>query len=284
MSILKFFLPKDKVFYTLFESASANLESLAAKLVEVVNESDYNKRATIVKQMEDLEHENDKLTHNIFVELGKNFITPFDREDIHSLASALDDIADYIYATAKKLNFYKVDPTSDQGIIKMADAIKESVLSVNRAVLELRNLKNINKVVECVIKINGIENNFWSNESLEKFLNLHKNNRILLETILNTYDNKNQIKLIHGFSNDTKILELFEKDSIDILYIDGDHSFNGCYSDLKNWYPKVKKNGFIINDDFSWSDVNKAINTFCSEIGVKNLIIDGNQSYFQKLY
>jgi predicted phosphate transport protein (TIGR00153 family) len=158
MSILKFFLPKDKVFYTLFESASANLESLAAKLVEVVNESDYNKRATIVKQMEDLEHENDKLTHNIFVELGKNFITPFDREDIHSLASALDDIADYIYATAKKLNFYKVDPTSDQGIIKMADAIKESVLSVNRAVLELRNLKNINKVVECVIKINGIEN------------------------------------------------------------------------------------------------------------------------------
>jgi predicted phosphate transport protein (TIGR00153 family) len=108
--------------------------------------------------MEDLEHENDKLTHTIFVELGKNFITPFDREDIHSLASALDDIADYIYATAKKLNFYKVEPTSDQGIIKMADAIKESVLSVNRAVLELRNLKNINKVVECVIKINGIEN------------------------------------------------------------------------------------------------------------------------------
>jgi predicted phosphate transport protein (TIGR00153 family) len=158
MSILKFFLPKDKVFYTLFESASANLESLAVKLVEVVNESDYNKRATIVKQMEDLEHENDKLTHTIFVELGKNFITPFDREDIHSLASALDDIADYIYATAKKLNFYKVEPTSDQGIIKMADAIKESVLSVNRAVLELRNLKNINKVVECVIKINGIEN------------------------------------------------------------------------------------------------------------------------------
>jgi predicted phosphate transport protein (TIGR00153 family) len=158
MSILKFFLPKDKVFYTLFESASANLESLAVKLVEVVNESDYNKRAAIVKQMEDLEHENDKLTHTIFVELGKNFITPFDREDIHSLASALDDIADYIYATAKKLNFYKVEPTSDQGIIKMADAIKESVLSVNRAVLELRNLKNINKVVECVIKINGIEN------------------------------------------------------------------------------------------------------------------------------
>ena len=160
MSILKFFLPKDKVFFTLFENASANLESLAVKLVEVVNESDYNKRAAVVKQMEDLEHENDKLTHTIFVELGKNFITPFDREDIHSLATALDDIADYIYATAKKLNFYKVDPTSDQGIIKMADAIKESVLSVNRAVLELRNLKNINKTMRLYIDSSLINNKY----------------------------------------------------------------------------------------------------------------------------
>ena len=158
MSILKFFLPKDKVFFSLFEQASGNLESLAGKLVELVNESDYNKRSTLVKSMKELENENDKLTHTIFVELGKNFITPFDREDIHSLATALDDIADYIYATAKKINFNKIEPTNDQGIKKMADAIKESVLSVNSAVIELRNLKNIQKVVECVIKINGIEN------------------------------------------------------------------------------------------------------------------------------
>jgi len=158
MSILKFFLPKDKVFFSLFEQASGNLESLAGKLVELVNESDYNKRSILVKSMKELENENDKLTHTIFVELGKNFITPFDREDIHSLATALDDIADYIYATAKKINFYKIEPTNDQGIKKMADAIKESVLSVNSAVIELRNLKNIQKVVECVIKINGIEN------------------------------------------------------------------------------------------------------------------------------
>jgi predicted phosphate transport protein (TIGR00153 family) len=107
--------------------------------------------------MEDLEHQNDELTHQIFVELGRNFITPFDREDIHSLATSLDDIADYIYATAKKINFYKVDP-SDQGILKMADAIQQAVLAVNAAVKELRNLKNTQKIVECVIKINSIEN------------------------------------------------------------------------------------------------------------------------------
>lgn len=156
--LLKFFLPKDKVFYTLFENASANLETLAKKLVQVVNESDYNKRAVVIKEMEDLEHQNDLLTHNIFLELGRNFITPFDREDIHSLASALDDIADYMYASAKKINFYKIEPTTDSGIQKTADAILLAVLAVNEAVVELRNLKNTQKIIECVIKINSIEN------------------------------------------------------------------------------------------------------------------------------
>ncbi|MBI2259858.1 MAG: DUF47 domain-containing protein [Flavobacteriia bacterium] len=155
--ILKFFLPKDRVFYSLFEQASQNLESIAGKLVSVVNESDFNKRAATIREMESLEHQNDDLTHQIFIELGKNFITPFDREDIHSLATALDDIADHIYASAKKINFYKVDP-ADQGIQKMADAINDAVLAVNEAVKELRNLKNTQKIVECVIKINSVEN------------------------------------------------------------------------------------------------------------------------------
>jgi predicted phosphate transport protein (TIGR00153 family) len=156
--LLKFFIPQDKVFYNLFENASANLEKLATHLVGVVNEADFNKRASIIKEMEDLEHKNDLLTHEIFVELGKNFITPFDREDIHSLATALDDIADFMYAAGKKVNFYKIDPTEDSGIQKAADAILQAVLAVNSAVLELRNLKNTQKVVECVVKINSVEN------------------------------------------------------------------------------------------------------------------------------
>ncbi len=155
--ILKFFLPKDRIFFTLFENASANLELIATKLVSCVNESDFNKRAVIIKEMQELEHKNDLLTHQIFIELGQNFITPFDREDIHSLATALDDIADYIYSTGKKINLYKIDP-SDQAIQKMADAIKESVLAVNSAVTGLRDLKNTQKIMGCIIKINNIEN------------------------------------------------------------------------------------------------------------------------------
>jgi predicted phosphate transport protein (TIGR00153 family) len=156
--ILSYFLPKDKVFYNLFEEASDNLQDIAKKLVQVVNEPEFNKRGVLIKEMENIEHKNDEVTHKIFIELGRNFITPFDREDIHALASALDDIADYIYSAAKKINFYKIDPISDQGIQKTAEAIKEAVAAVKAAVMELRNLKNTQKIIECVIKINSIEN------------------------------------------------------------------------------------------------------------------------------
>ena len=157
--ILSYFLPKDKVFYSLFEQASDNLEKIAKNLLQVVHEPDFNKRGVLIKAMEDIEHQNDDITHKIFIELGRNFITPFDREDIHSLASALDDIADCIYAAGKKINFYKIDPISDQGIQKMAEAISGAVKAVKAAVTELRNLKNTQKIIECVIKINSIENN-----------------------------------------------------------------------------------------------------------------------------
>ena len=157
-SIFKVFLPKDRVFYQLFEEVAEHVHEMGIKLKEMVNESDADKRASILAQIENLEHTNDDLTHNIFTELGRNFITPFDREDIHYLATSLDDIADYIYASAKKINFYKIEPTTDSGIQKSADAIQLAVLAVNSAVVELRNLKNTQKIVECIIKINSAEN------------------------------------------------------------------------------------------------------------------------------
>ena len=133
-SFMKLFSPKDKVFYGLFEEVAKNGASMATKLSAIVAETDYNKRASMMQPIEDLEHANDELTHRIFTELGRNFITPFDREDIHHLASALDDIADYIFASAKKINFYKVNP-NDQGIQKMADLIDQGCEQIKNAVL-----------------------------------------------------------------------------------------------------------------------------------------------------
>ncbi|HYC41011.1 MAG TPA: DUF47 family protein [Chitinophagaceae bacterium] len=156
-SIVKIFLPKNKVFYELFEKVADNVARLGKLLREVVNEPDFDRRANLITQMEDLEHANDELTHNVFTELGRNFITPFDREDIHYLASSLDDIADYIYASAKKINFYRVNP-NDTGMQKMSELIEQSSLQVRQAVLELRNMRNLRAITESLVKINSIEN------------------------------------------------------------------------------------------------------------------------------
>jgi len=156
-SILKIFLPKDRIFYQLFESVAGELVKMGDKLKLIVNEPDFEKRAKLIKEVEDMEHVNDDLTHRIFTELGKNFITPFDREDIHQLASALDDIADYIYASAKKINFYRVDP-NDIGIQKFGDLIAVGCVHVHKAVTELRNMKNMRQITDALVAINSIEN------------------------------------------------------------------------------------------------------------------------------
>lgn len=156
-SILQIFMPKDRVFFSLFESVAVNVASMGNLITEVVAEPDFDKRGSLIKQLENMEHANDELTHQIFQELGKNFITPFDREDIHYLAIALDDICDYIYASAKKINFYKVNP-NDSGMQKMAEIIRQGSEQVKTAVLELRNMKNVKSITDAVIKVNSFEN------------------------------------------------------------------------------------------------------------------------------
>ena len=130
-NIGKLFMPKNKVFYELFEDVAERVHEMGLKLKEFVNESDADKRSNLLSQIEDMEHKNDDSTHQIFTELGRNFITPFDREDIHYLASALDDIADYIFASAKKINFYKVNP-NDSGILKLSEMILKKSLKKER--------------------------------------------------------------------------------------------------------------------------------------------------------
>lgn len=156
-SIMKMFMPKDKVFYSLFEQVADNVSKMGKTLKEVVSEPDYDKRAAVIAKVEDLEHQNDDLTHKIFTELGRNFITPFDREDIHYLATALDDICDYTFATAKKINFYKINP-NDPGIQKMAEMIEQGCDQIANAVKELRNMKNMRKITDALVKVNSIEN------------------------------------------------------------------------------------------------------------------------------
>ncbi|MDE3234981.1 MAG: DUF47 domain-containing protein [Bacteroidota bacterium] len=156
-TIGRIFMPKNKVFYELFEQVAETVGEMGQMLKKVVAEPEHDKRLPLIKQIEDLEHKNDDHTHKIFTELGRNFITPFDREDIHYLATSLDDIADYIFASAKKINFYKVNP-NDSGIQKMADLIEQGCSEIKIAVHGLRDMKNLRKMTEALVKVNSIEN------------------------------------------------------------------------------------------------------------------------------
>ena len=104
-SIFQYFVPKDKkIFFPLFEQAANNVVIMSAILVDAVNSPDSATREDLFKQIDKLENKGDELTHQIYLELGKNFITPFDREDIHALATAIDDVADFIQGAANRMS------------------------------------------------------------------------------------------------------------------------------------------------------------------------------------
>jgi len=156
-SIFQYFVPKDKKFFPLFEQASNNLIEMARLLKELVNLSDLSKRKEICRKIEALEHRGDDISHRIHLELGKNFITPFDREDIHTLTSSLDDVADFIHGASNRIDLYKVEKITEP-IIEIADLILEATEDVAKAVHELRNLKNIRNITDSCVRINSVEN------------------------------------------------------------------------------------------------------------------------------
>lgn len=156
-SFVKLFMPKDRIFYGLFEEVTASLVNMSDVFKKAVAEDDYGRRDNLLKSLEEIEHKNDEITHRIFIELGRNFITPFDREDIHFLATSLDDVADYIWGSAKRMVNYNI-ADKDAITTGFADIIMRSVNELNRAVHELRNMRDLRSITEACVKINSLEN------------------------------------------------------------------------------------------------------------------------------
>ncbi len=154
--IFTFFVPKDKIFFNLFDRAVSNLVDTASTFKEMLNTPTKEGRSPYIKKIEELEHAGDELTHELFKELSSNFITPFDREDIHYLVTSIDDIHDYIYATAKRVDLYNIDKVTPP-MIRLAELIMEQVVIIQRALTLLRSLDNFTKLREALVKIKGLE-------------------------------------------------------------------------------------------------------------------------------
>lgn len=154
-NIFKAFQPKDKVFFVLFDKIGQNLVEMSKAFHEGIQEFDQNDDS-FMNKISDYEHINDDLTHQIFVELGQNFITPFDREDIAALANKLDDIADYMYASAKYIFLYKTPETKEYAEFSLL--INKACLEIQNAIENMKEFKNPAAVKESCIKINSYEN------------------------------------------------------------------------------------------------------------------------------
>lgn len=154
-NIFQFLVPKDKVFYPLFEQASTKLLLLSKTLHEAVN-APSKEREKMLKQVENLQHEIEELTQKTRVELVRNFITPFDREDIYNLMTAVDQVADNLADAASRMRLYQIDKIT-KALRKLTEANLDACSEVSRGLLELKNLKNLELLSEVCKNIVRLE-------------------------------------------------------------------------------------------------------------------------------
>jgi predicted phosphate transport protein (TIGR00153 family) len=155
-SVFQFLVPKDKKFFPLFEQASSNLVLIASTLHEAVN-LPTNERNKLFDKIDELEQIGEDITRQTNLELGRNFITPFDREDIYSLITAIDYVADNIQGASSRMKLYHVDKIT-KSIRKLTEINLEACQLIDFSVKELRNLKNLKLITDSCAKINKLEN------------------------------------------------------------------------------------------------------------------------------
>jgi len=130
-------LPKEDAYFTLFSDITGKIQEASTVLVRMVSEDDAD-LITYAKQIKDIEHSCDQITHDLTTKLNKSFITPFDREDIFTLAVALDDVCDYVDAAARAIRMYNISQFNEF-VRQLARLINSQAAAMNSAVAMLKN-------------------------------------------------------------------------------------------------------------------------------------------------
>ena len=147
-------LPRDERFFDLFTSVATLCVEAAHALRELLNAAP-EKRSHLVEAIKRLEHQADQITHELVTRLDRSFITPLDREDIHLLASRLDDVMDRIDGTARRTLIFR-SGTPPQGIVLLADVIAWATGELLNAVKVLENGK-APVVIQACIQVKKLE-------------------------------------------------------------------------------------------------------------------------------
>lgn len=189
-NIFQFLVPKDKKFFPLFEEASANLVQLASILHEAVN-LPLKERDELFTKIDELEQKGEDITRLTNIELSKNFITPFDREDIHALITSIDNVANYLHGASSRMKLYQVDKIT-KSIRKLTEINLEACQHINIGVKELRNLKKMKNITSACAKINKLE---------------AKSDDVYNKAVADLFENENDAKNIIKYKEVLSVLE-----------------------------------------------------------------------------
>jgi predicted phosphate transport protein (TIGR00153 family) len=149
------FLPRDEKFYDLFEKGAAQVVQGAVQLEELLK--NFEDIQVKTKRIKATEHEGDVITHDTIENLNRTFITPLDREDIHDLITAIDDVLDYIEACAERLYLFKIEKMTEEAI-RICGVLVKAVKELEQAVSNLRRLKDADSILKHCAEIDRLEN------------------------------------------------------------------------------------------------------------------------------
>ena len=154
--LLKYFIPKEKKFYAMFNQAAENTIEASAALDKLINAETMDERRAIGLTVKAIEKKGDEFTNQIFDILNKSFITPFDREDIHELTLTIDDVVDLIYGASSKIDIYRCQNISTY-MKQMVSEINKGCYQIKTAVGGLDDIKHSQKVLKACKEIGKME-------------------------------------------------------------------------------------------------------------------------------
>ena len=189
-NFFQFLVPKDKKFFPLFEEASSNLIEIATNLHEAVN-LPLKEREVLFQKIDVLEQKGEDITRQTNLELSRNFITPFDREDIYSLITSIDNVAGNLHGAASRMRLYQVDKIT-KSIRKLTEINLEACQNIDVAVRELRDLKKMKNITDACLKINKLEN---------------KSDNVYDKAVLDLFENETDAKNIIKYKEVLSVLE-----------------------------------------------------------------------------
>jgi predicted phosphate transport protein (TIGR00153 family) len=155
-SLIKFFLPQDDKFIPYFEQAAENLKKAGASYVALSKVGNREEMVTLRDEIKQLEHVGDEITHKIFEELNRSFITPFDREDIYDLTKSMDDVVDLIDHVADLMILYQIERL-DESFALLLQVANRAIGEIYASIRILRKL-NYDSLRDHIVRVHELEN------------------------------------------------------------------------------------------------------------------------------